>query len=314
MLEILGKRILHLVLVVLLLSCFTFGLMKLAPGDPVMSILNADEMAVTENDQARLRKELGFDRPLYIQYGQWLQGLVQLDLGKSFMSGKPVWNLMVERLPITIQLTVGALLVMMCISLPLGIVSARYSGKWPDHFSRILALIGASMPSFWLGLLLIYFFSFKFQLLPTNGMGSFSHMILPSFTLGFSLSAVYARLLRAGLLESFSEGYILAAKSRGVENWRILWFHAFRAALLPIITVFGLSIGSLLGGSVVVEILFSWPGLGAMVVDAVFSRDYPVIQGYILLTGVFVVFVNLLVDISYNLIDPRIKQVKEGNV
>src|SRR3954468_829477 len=312
MLLLVRKRLIQLVIVVFLLSVFTFGLMKLAPGDPVMTILNADEMMVTEADQAKLRSKLGFDQPLYVQYGQWILGLIKLDLGKSYMSGKPVWNEMMERLPITVQLTVGALLVMVSISVPLGILSARYPGKWPDQISRIFALIGASIPSFWFGLMLIYFFAFKLQILPSTGIGTFSQTILLSFALGFSLGAVYARLLRAGLLGSFSEDYIQAARARGVKEWRILWFHAFRAALLPVITVFGLSMGSLLGGAVVIEILFSWPGLGSMAVDAIFSRDYPVIQGYVLLTGVFVVVVNLLVDLSYYLIDPRIKQGKEG--
>lgn len=314
MLSLVKKRVFQLLLVVFILSIFTFGLMKLAPGDPVMTILNADEMMVTEADKAELRSELGIDQPLFVQYRKWMAGLLQLDLGKSYMSGKPVWNEMMERLPITVKLTGGALLVMVSISVPLGIISARYQGKWPDQFSRILALIGASIPSFWFGLMLIYFFSFKLQILPSIGIGSISHMILPSFALGFSLAAVYSRLLRAGLLTSFSEDYIQAARARGVKEWRVLWFHAFRAALLPVITVFGLSMGSLLGGAVVIEILFSWPGLGSMAVDAIFSRDYPVIQGYVLLTGVFVVVVNLLVDLSYYLLDPRIKQGKAGNV
>lgn len=313
MLSLVRMRLLQLVMVVFVLSIFTFGLMKLAPGDPVMAILNADEMMVTEADQAKLRGELGFDQPIYVQYGKWMHNLIKLDLGTSYMSGKPVWNEMMERLPITFQLTTGALLVMVSISIPLGIISARYPRKWPDQISKALALIGASIPSFWLGLMLIYFFAFKLQILPSNGMGSFAQMILPSFALGFSLAAVYARLIRTGLIESFSKDYIQAGRARGVKEWRILWFHAFRAALLPVITVFGLSMGSLLGGAVVIEILFSWPGLGSMAVDAIFSRDYPVIQGYVLLTGVFVVVVNLLVDLSYYLIDPRIKQGKEGS-
>lgn len=301
-------------LVVLFLSIFTFGLMKMAPGDPVLAILNADEMIVTDADQAKLRSSLGFDQPIYVQYVQWMTGVVQLDLGTSYMSGKPVWNEIAARLPITIQLTAGALLVMVCISVPLGILSARYPGKWPDQIGRLFALIGASIPSFWLGLMLIYVFAFKFQLLPSTGMGSFSQMILPSITLGFSLAAVYARLLRAGLIESFAQDYIQAGRARGVKEWRLLWLHAFRAALLPVITVFGLSLGSLLGGAVVIEILFSWPGLGSMAIEAIFSRDYPVIQGYVLLIGVLVVVLNLLVDLSYYFIDPRIKQGKEKSV
>ncbi|MEK3854210.1 nickel ABC transporter permease [Cytobacillus sp. FSL H8-0458] len=308
MLAVVKKRLVQLVIVVFLLSIFTFGLMKLAPGDPVLTILNADEMMVTEADQAKLREELGFNQPFYVQYGKWMLGVVQLDLGKSYMTGKPVWDEMMQRLPITLQLAAGGLLVMIGISVPLGLISARFPGKWPDQISRILALVGASIPSFWLALMLIYLFAFKLQILPSSGVGSFSQSILPSFALGFSLASVYARLLRAGLLASYSEDYIRAARARGVREWRILWFHAFRAALLPVITVFGLSLGSLLGGAVVVEILFSWPGLGSMAVDAIFSRDYPVIQGYILLTGVFVVTVNLLVDLSYYLIDPRIKE------
>nr|WP_308302414.1 nickel ABC transporter permease [Bacillus sp. V5-8f] len=314
MLSLIRRRLLQLVLVVLFLSIFTFGLMKMAPGDPVLAILNADEMTVTDADQARLRSSLGFDQPIYVQYFQWITGIVQLDLGTSYMSGKPVWNEIVERFPITIQLTVGALLVMVSISVPLGILSARYPGKWPDQIGRIFALIGASFPSFWLGLMLIYVFAFKFQLLPSTGMDSYSHMILPSITLGFSMAAVYSRLLRAGLIESLSQDYIQAGRARGIKEWRLLWLHAFRAAMLPVITVFGLSLGSLLGGAVVIEILFSWPGLGSMAVEAIFSRDYPVIQGYVLLTGVLVVVLNLLVDLSYYLIDPRMQQGKEKSV
>ncbi|MGP1908967.1 nickel ABC transporter permease [Metabacillus sp. JX24] len=312
MLPLIKQRVIQLMLVMFILSVFTFGLMKLAPGDPVLLILNADEMMVTDADQAELRKELGFDQPLYVQYGKWMVGLLQLDLGKSYMSGNPVWEEMMERLPITLELAGGALLVMVSIALPLGIAAGRFPGKWPDHVSRVLALIGASIPSFWLGLMLIYVFAFKLQLLPSNGFGEWSQSILPSFALGFSLAAVYARLLRSGLMESYSEDYVRAARARGVKEWRILWIHAIRAALLPVMTVLGLSMGSLLGGAVVIEILFSWPGLGSMAVDAIFARDYPVIQGYVLLTGVFVVAMNLMTDLSYFLIDPRIRRGKEA--
>ncbi|MEK3807520.1 nickel ABC transporter permease [Bacillus sp. FSL H8-0547] len=311
MLPLIKQRVIQLVLIMFILSVFTFGLMKLAPGDPVLLILNADEMMVTDADQAELRKELGFDQPLYVQYGKWMVGLLQLDLGKSYMSGNPVWEEMMERLPITLELAGGALLVMVSIALPLGIAAGRFPGKWPDHVSRVLALIGASIPSFWLGLMLIYVFAFKLQLLPSNGFGEWSQSILPSFALGFSLAAVYARLLRSGLMESYSEDYVRAARARGVKEWRILWIHAIRAALLPVMTVLGLSMGSLLGGAVVIEILFSWPGLGSMAVDAIFARDYPIIQGYVLVTGVFVVAMNLMTDLSYFLIDPRIRRGKE---
>lgn len=277
----------------------------------MLTILNADEMVVTEEDQAKLRNELGFDLPIYVQYGKWMFNLVQLDLGKSYMTGKPVWDELMERLPITLELTMFAILIMGSITVPLGVFAARNVNRWPDQLSRFLALIGASIPSFWLGLILIYVFAFKLHVLPSSGIGSYSHIILPDFTLGFTFAVVYARLLRAGLLQSMNEDYILAGRARGIKEWRLLWLHAFRAAVLPVITVFGLSIGSFLGGAVVIEILFSWPGLGSLAVDAIFSRDYPVIQGYVLLTGVFVVIVNLFVDLSYFVIDPRIKR-KEG--
>ncbi|OYD07325.1 nickel ABC transporter permease [Paludifilum halophilum] len=313
MLRLVGKRLVQLLMVLLFLSIMTFTLMKLAPGDPVLSILQADKLNVTRADEAKLREEFGFDQPLYVQYGKWMQGLFRLDLGHSYLTGEPVWEEMMKRLPITLQLTAGALVVMLFISFPLGILGARYPNKWPDQISRVLALIGASVPSFWLGLFLIYFFAFRFQLLPSTGRDTWFHMILPSLTLGFSLAAVYARLLRAGLLDSLSQEYIRAARARGVPERRILWRHALRGALLPIITVFGTSIGHLIGGSVVVEMLFSWPGLGSMAIEAIFGRDYPVIQGYVLLTGVFVVGMNLLVDLSYRLVDPRIRFRKEDS-
>jgi nickel ABC transporter permease subunit NikB len=309
-LKLVKARLLQLVFVLFLLSLLTFTLMKLAPGDPVLRILEVDELAVTQADEAALRKELGFDRPLLVQYGEWMLNVLQFDFGNSYIKGRPVLDEMIARLPTTIQLTVGGLAVMVLIAVPLGLLAAKYPGRWPDHLSRVLALIGASIPSFWMGLLLIYAFAFKLQWLPSMGKGSFQHMLLPSITLGFAMAAVYARLLRAGLLESLSQEYIRAARARGIAEWRILWRHALRAALLPIVTVFGMSIGSLLAGTVVIETLFSWPGLGSMAVEAIFQRDYPVIQGYVLLTGVFVVVVNLLVDLSYGLLDPRIRYGK----
>jgi peptide/nickel transport system permease protein len=310
MLKLVKARLSQLILVLFLLSLLTFTLMKLAPGDPILLILRADEMPVTQAQEAALRQELGFDRPMLVQYGHWMFNLLQLDLGYSHINGKPVLDEMLARLPTTIHLTVGGLVVMVLIAAPLGLLAAMYPGRWPDHLSRVLALIGASIPGFWLGMLLIYAFAFKLQWLPTMGKGSLQQMILPSLSLGFAMAAVYARLLRAGLLESLSQEYIRAARARGIPEWRILWRHALRAALLPVVTVFGMSIGSLLGGSVVIETLFSWPGLGSLVVEAIFQRDYPIIQGYILLIGAFIVVVNLLVDLVYGLIDPRIRYGK----
>ena len=312
MLKLVRNRLVQLVLVLFLLSLMTFILMKLTPGDPILGMLEADELLVTQADQDALRKELGFEQPVLIQYGQWMSKLIRLDLGDSYIKGKPVLAEITARLPATLQLAGGALVVMVLIAAPLGLLAARYPGRWPDHLSRILALIGASIPGFWLGLLLIYAFAYKLQWLPSMGTGGIRHMILPSVSLGFSMAATYARLLRAGLLESLSQEYIRAARARGIAEWRILTKHALRAALLPVVTVFGMSIGNLLAGSVVTEVLFSLPGLGSMVMEAIFHRDYPIIQGFVLLTGVFVVVVNLLVDLGYGLLDPRIRYSKRG--
>jgi len=305
--KLIAARLWQLVFVMFLLSLLTFTLMKMAPGDPVMLILDTEELAVTQADEEALRKELGFDQPLFTQYASWLLQLLKLDMGESYIKGKPVLDELIQRLPATIQLAVGGMTVMVLIAAPLGILAAKYPGRWPDHVSRLFALIGASIPSFWLGLLLIYAFAYQWKWLPTMGKGGLSSFILPSLTLGFAMAAVYSRLLRTGLLESLSQEYIRAARARGIAEWRIMTKHALRAALLPVLTVFGMSMGNLLAGQVVIETLFSWPGLGGMIVEAIFQRDYPIVQGYVLFTGFFVVVVNLLVDLTYSLLDPRIR-------
>jgi len=306
-LSMVKKRLVQLLLVLFLLSFATFVLMKLAPGDPVLRMLQFDEMPVTQTDEQNLRAALGFDQPVLIQYGQWLSNLLRLDLGHSYLDEKPVWDTLLERLGPTLQLTAGGMLVMLLIAAPLGIMSAMYSGQWPDQLSRVIALIGASIPSFWLGLLLMFVFSYQLQWLPTMGKGGLKHLLLPSVTLGLAMGGVYARLLRAGLLESLSQEYIRAARARGVAEWRLMIHHAFRSALLPVLTVFGMSLSSLLAGTMVIEVMFSWPGLGLLAVEAIYQRDYPVLQGYVLFTGASVVVIHLLVDMGCALLDPRIR-------
>lgn len=299
-------------MVLFLLSICTFGLMKWAPGDPVRTILNVDEVDVTLEEQETLRKELKFDQPILLQYTFWLSHVVKLDLGKSYVSQQPVVKEIASRMIPTLLLTVGGLTVMMIVATFLGTFAAVFKNSWIDYISRLLAYIGASIPTFWLGLIFIYLFSYKLAVLPTLGDGSIKHLILPSLTLGLGMAAVYARLLRAGLLDSFSQEYIRAARARGLNEWQIVKGHALRSALLPVITMFGMSFGYLLGGSVVVEMIFSYPGLGKMIIEAVSSRDYPLIQGYILFTGIVVVIVNLVVDLSYRFLDPRIRIEKVG--
>jgi peptide/nickel transport system permease protein len=203
------------------------------------------------------------------------------------------------------------MLVLFLVSVPLGMLGAVYEGRWPDYISRWMAMVGASIPSFWLGLLLIYFFSLKLNLLPVMGKGTLAHFVLPSITLGVAMAPIYIRLLRERLISTLQSSYIEAAKARGLRKERILLFHALRGSLIPLVTMFGLSIGSLLGGITVIEILFSWPGMGELIVNSVMQRDYPVIQGYILIVGFLVVITNLIVDLLYLMINPQIKQGKE---
>ncbi|RJX37456.1 ABC transporter permease [Paenibacillus pinisoli] len=310
MLKHAATRLLQLMLMLVVLSMITFILMKLAPGDPVRTILKADEGAVTEEDQREVREKLGLDMPLYQQYGVWLAGVAQLDLGKSYTTNRDVWHLLIERLPATVRLMAGSVLALIIIALPLGMLAAKFQNRLPDHISRMFALLGSSMPSFWLGLLLIYLFSYKLNWLPMMGGGTIAHLILPSITLGFVMAPEYIRLLRAGLLDTLSQEYIRAARARGIAEWRILFRHALQAALLPVVSIMGMSMGALMAGSVVTESLFGWPGLGSMAMEAITQRNYPVIQGYILLTGLFIGLANWMSDIGLGLLDPRIRHGK----
>ncbi|WP_096200353.1 nickel ABC transporter permease [Bacillus sp. FJAT-45350] len=310
-LSIIGSRIIQLLIMVLVLSFITFLLMKITPGDPIRAILKVDDVISTTVDEERLMKEYGFDQPILVQYGQWIWSVAQLDLGESIIANRPVLDMIMSRLPATIALSIGGLIVLFVISVPLGIVGAVYEGRWPDYLSRWIAMIGASIPSFWLGLLLIYFFSLQLNLLPVMGKGTLAHFVLPSITLGIAMAPMYIRLLRERLISTLQSPYIEAAKARGLRKERILIFHALRGSLIPLVTMFGLSIGSLLGGITVIEILFSWPGMGELIVNAVMHRDYPVIQGYILVVGFLVVVTNLIVDLLYLVINPQIKQGKD---
>ncbi|PLR85794.1 nickel ABC transporter permease [Bacillus sp. V33-4] len=303
----LAKRLFELVLFLLLLSFISFVFMKMAPGDPVRYVLNIDDIAISEEQIEELRNEFGFNDPIYIQYWRWLQNFFAFDLGYSYMTNQPVLVELAERFPATLILTFTSLIVMVLIAGPIGILAALHKNKWIDHFSRLLALLGASLPSFWLGLLFIQLFSVKFGIFPSMGKETFSHLILPSLTLGLGMSAVYVRLLRSSLLETLGQDFIRSAKARGLSRKRILFFHALRHSLTPVITIFGVSLGSLLGGTVIIEVLFAYPGIGELVVEAIVRRDYPIIQGYILFMGMFVVIINIIVDLSYRYLNPEIR-------
>lgn len=306
------QKITGLLLFLLILSFVSFCLLKLVPGDPVRSMLRVDDVAVTHDQIQQMREQLGLDQSIFVQYGYWLQNLFSLDLGNSYMTGRPVFIEFIEKIPYTLLLTGTSLVVMIMISLPLGILSALYRGRLTDHLSRIFALIGSSIPSFWLGLLLIDLFAVKLRILPSMGEGSWQHLVLPSITLGIAMSAVYVRLIRASILESSHQEFIRSARARGVGKQRIFIFHLMRNSLIPLLTVFSESIGSLLGGTVVIEVLFAYPGLGKWIVDAITARDYPIIQGYMLFMSIFIVLLNMIVEWSYRYINPAIGHRTKG--
>lgn len=309
--SIIGSRLFQLTIMILILSFATFVLMKITPGDPVRALLKVDDVISTTEDKERVMKEYGFDEPILVQYVQWLWNVAQLDLGESIISKRPVLEIILDKLPATFALSLGGLIALFVIAVPLGVLGAVYEGKWPDYISRWFAILGASIPSFWLGLLLIYFFSLKWNLLPVMGKGTLSHFVLPSITLGIAMAPLYIKLLRERLVSTLQSTYIESAYARGLGRGRVLLFHALRGSLVPLVTMFGLSIGSLLGGITVIEILFSWPGMGEMIVQAVMQRDYPLIQGYILVVGLLVVMTNLIVDLLYLIIDPQIRHGRE---
>ncbi|WP_270165433.1 nickel ABC transporter permease [Paenibacillus sp. SYP-B4298] len=307
MLRQLAAKLVQLVVVLVILSMVTFVLMKLAPGDPVLTMLQIGDGALTLADQQAVREEWGLTLPLYEQYANWLGKMAQLDWGRSMTNNRDVWTLLMERLPATLWLTLGALIVLIAISLPLGLLSAVYKGKAPDVFSRGFALLGASIPSFWLALLLVYLFAYQLNWLPAMGSGGLRYLVLPSVTLGVVMAPEYIRLLRAGLLDTMSQEYIRAAQARGVPSWRILLRYTLRAALIPIIAISGISMGALMAGSVVTESLYGWPGLGSLAIEAIRVRDYPVIQGYVLLSGACFLLANWVSELGLAVLDPRIR-------
>lgn len=306
MIQILVRKFLEVLLFLLFITFVSFLFIRLAPGDPVLTILNVDELSVSQAQVETLREEMGFNEPLLVQYGRWLLKFIQLDFGNSYMTGQPVMDVIFMGLPATLELAVGALIVMLMVSVPLGSLSALYRNSWIDHVGRILSILGAAVPSFWLGLLFIDLFGVRLNWLPTMGRDGLLTWVLPSLTLGLAISSVYVRLLRSSLLDSLSQEFIRAARARGLSERRIFLVHAFRHSL-PVITFFGVSLGSLIGGVLVIEVLFAYPGIGKLVVDAIRGRDYPLIQGYILMMAVIVFIVNTCVDLSYRYLNPEMR-------
>ena len=312
MLRYICKRVVVLFFVLVGVSLLTFGMVHLTPGDPAEILLRTEGIDATPQAVEELREKLGLNHPLPLQYRNWIGKVLRGDLGVSFETGLPVLQELKLRMPATLELTVAGIIVVLLVSLPLGLVSALFKNTFVDHLGRFFALLGASLPSFWLGLIMIYLLAVKYSLLPVMGRGSLAHLVLPSLTLGLGMSATYARLLRASMLEVLGQDFIQAARARGLRENTVLLRHAFKNALLPLVTAFGMSLGHLLGGTVIVETIFAWPGMGHYLVDSIFGRDYAVVQGYVLLMALIFVVINLLVDISYAFIDPRMRLGKKG--
>lgn len=301
------KRLGALILVMFGVSLITFLLVELSPGDPAEIILMQRDIDLTAENLAAARQQLGLEGPLHLRYARWLSRTLRGDLGVSLNSGKPVAQEILSRLPATLELAAGGLAVMLLLALPLGILAALFPRTFIDHASRLTALAGASIPPFYLGLLLICYLAVPTGLLPVMDRGGLKHLLLPSLTLGFGLAAAYARLLRASMLEVLQQDFVRAARARGLREATVIGGHALRNALIPLVTVLGLSVGGLLGGTLVVEQVFSWPGVGRLAVQAVFNRDIPLLQGYALFMALIYVLVNLVVDLAYRLLDPRIR-------
>ncbi len=300
-------RLLQLVPILLAISLLTFALLKLAPGDPAQIILRDQGALLTQDAIAKTRIELGLNDSLPVQFARWLGNAVQFNFGKSLRTGRPVGELIGARLIPTVQLALAGLAFALIIAVPLGILAGIKPYSWFDHFGRLTALVGASIPSFWLGLLLIYLFAVQWKLLPAMGMSTPRHLILPALTLALALAPLYMRLIRSSLLEVMSEEYVTTARAKGLRERGVILNHALRNALIPVITVFGLTLAHLLTGTVVVESIFAWPGLGQLAVESILARDFPVVQAFVLVLSLAFVFANLTVDLSYHWLDPRIR-------
>ena len=300
-------RILFVIPIMLILSFFTFTLTYLSPSDPIT--LKYERMgAVPDKALVEAEKEAaGLNDPFLTQYWNWLKNVMRGDLGKSYFYSTPVWSEMAKRIPNTLILTGATLLLTVLIATPLGMLSAVKQGTWVDNLIRFISFFGVSMPSFWVGTLLMYAFGVKLKLLPILGSGDLKHLILPAATLAFWMVSLYVRRVCGSMLEEMNKDYLTGGRAQGLSYRRIVLKQILPNSLLSVITMFGMSIGSLLGGATIVETIFEWKGVGKMAVEAISVRDYPIIQGYVLWMAIIYVMVNLVVDLSYHFLDPRIR-------
>ena len=307
-----GKRLLQLIPVVLGITFLSFAMMRIAGSDAVME-LYGDKGAVAQEIMDAKRAELGLDQPFHIQYGSWLKGLLTGDMGTSYVSGKNVFRTFVSKLPATLLLTALSILATVVISIPLGIWAAVRQNRFTDYFLRVFSFVGNSLPNFFVALLLMQLFSIRWKLLPVISKGTtVQSAILPTLTLAIAMSAKYMRQVRATVLEELNKDYVLGAKARGVRSGVTLWKSVLKSSMLTIITLLALSIGSLLGGTAIIESIFMWDGVGKLAVDSITMRDYPMIQAYVVWMAIIYVVVNLITDILYHVLDPRIRLGVQG--
>jgi len=297
------RRLAQSVLVLLGVSCVVFLILYLT-GDPALVLLPPD---ATAEDVREFRARMGFNDPFIVQYGRFLGGALRGDFGQSVRHGEPAFHLVLERLPATFELSGAALLVALLLAIPAGVVSAVRRNSVTDYVATVVALLGQSMPTFWLGIMLILIFSVQFNVLPSSGRGGIEHLVLPALTLGLFTTARITRLTRSGMLEVLNQDYIRTARAKGVSGQPVVWKHAFKNAAIPIVTIVGIELGTLLGGSVITETIFAWPGVGRLSVQAIYNRDYPVVQAAVFLLASTFVLVNLVVDLLYTYLDPRIR-------
>lgn len=281
-----------------------FVVLRLVPGDPAYIMLGPD---ADQAQVAALRAQLGLDQSLIQQYATYLANVVHLDFGESFRLNADSMSLVLQRVPATIQLATTALLLSLLIGLPLGVIAALRAHSWVDRAISVFSLMGQSTPSFWLGIVLILVFARGLKVLPSAGSGTWAHLVLPTITLALPFLAILVRLTRSGLLEVVHEGYVQTARAKGLSEGIVVLVHAMRNALIPIVTVVGLQFGALLGGTVIVETVFAWPGVGRLLIDSIGRRDYGVVQASILLVATIFVLINLLVDLLYGFLDPRVR-------
>jgi peptide/nickel transport system permease protein len=299
----LTRRLLQSLIVLLGVSFVVFFILHLT-GDPALVLLPPD---ASPEDVRRFREVMGFNDPFFVQYGRFLGGALRGDFGQSIRHGESAFHLVVERMPATFELAGAALLIALALAIPAGIVSAVRRNSVIDYVSTVVALLGQSMPTFWLGIMLILLFSVQFHLLPSSGRGTLDHLVLPAVTLGLFTTARITRLTRSGMLEVLSQDYIRTARAKGVVERVVVLRHGLKNALIPIVTVVGVQAGYLLGGAVLTETVFAWPGVGTLMVQGILARDFPLVQGCVLVVALSFVVINLIVDLLYAWLDPRIR-------